>query len=738
MRAPFLALVLLVSLVPVTQAASSPSKTAVTGVLTVMYVDDFAGRRHEVRYFLKDNQSGKTYRVTTAQPPKTPGRSGRVVTLRGQLDNETLQLDQGLEYLLSDGGTSGATYDLSSATPVTGDQKTVVLLADFSDMPLQCSKDQVRNTVFTDPNGKSVDGMYRAASEQRVSFSGDTFGPFRIAQSSTDACDVNTYEAALEAQAKAAGIDTSAYARKVYVLPSPNQCPFAGAGTVGDTPSRAWIAQCGLIDVYAHELGHNVGMQHASTPTSEYGDLSDYMGSGYGGIRLNNAAHLDQLGWRSADRIRQVTSSGVYDVAPLPLIAAQSLTHNILKLARPGTKEFYYVSYRRRLGLDTDLQSTYKDKVSVHRAGALGSQTYLLGVLGVGQAYTDPDGTSFSVTTITTDYASVQVSVPGTVATCTRGVPTISVSPPSQKASGGSAVSYSLGVVNTDSSACPASTFGITSRLLPSGWSVAGSPASLTLSPGASGTATVNVASTSTSVAGIYSFSLGAKDSAISTHGGEAGVTYEVVAACTTQAPSIVVSPAEQSAAAGATLSYAVSVYNRDSSGCASTSFSLGTAVPSGWAGSVAASTLLLAPGATAQTSFSVISSSSAQPNKYSVSVSAVDSTNSAKAASAGGLYDVTAADGIAPTTPTGLAATLDVKRRTAKLVWAASADNVGVAGYRVWRNGIQVGQTQSTSYSDSRLTAGSTYTYSVSAYDAAGNQSGKSGSVSVTVPAKR
>lgn len=39
-------------------------------------------------------------------------------------------------------------------------------------------------------------------------------------------------------------------------------------------------------------------------------------------------------------------------------------------------------------------------------------------------------------------------------------------------------------------------------------------------------------------------------------------------------------------------------------------------------------------------------------------------------------------------------------------LTWTASTDNVGVTGYRVFRNGTQVGTPSGTSYSDTGLTA--------------------------------
>jgi len=70
-------------------------------------------------------------------------------------------------------------------------------------------------------------------------------------------------------------------------------------------------------------------------------------------------------------------------------------------------------------------------------------------------------------------------------------------------------------------------------------------------------------------------------------------------------------------------------------------------------------------------------------------------------------------------------------------LSWAASVDNVGVAGYQITRNGAVLASVSGTalSYADTGVGANSTYTYLVKAYDAAGNYSSASNSVQVTTP---
>lgn len=92
-------------------------------------------------------------------------------------------------------------------------------------------------------------------------------------------------------------------------------------------------------------------------------------------------------------------------------------------------------------------------------------------------------------------------------------------------------------------------------------------------------------------------------------------------------------------------------------------------------------------------------------------------------------------ADTEPPTVPANLQATA-VSSNQIDLTWDAATDNIGVAGYNVYRDGIQVATSSTTSYSDTGLSSSTTYTYEVTAFDAAGNESGKSTPASATTQA--
>ena len=93
-----------------------------------------------------------------------------------------------------------------------------------------------------------------------------------------------------------------------------------------------------------------------------------------------------------------------------------------------------------------------------------------------------------------------------------------------------------------------------------------------------------------------------------------------------------------------------------------------------------------------------------------------------------------TTPDTAAPSVPTGLTASAPNSNRV-NLSWAAASDNIGVSGYKIYRNGGHVGSSSTTSYADTTVAGTTTYSYQVSAYDAAANESGLSAAASVTTP---
>ena len=116
------------------------------------------------------------------------------------------------------------------------------------------------------------------------------------------------------------------------------------------------------------------------------------------------------------------------------------------------------------------------------------------------------------------------------------------------------------------------------------------------------------------------------------------------------------------------------------------------------------------------------------------IGVDAVDAAGNASAQSTvtatpgpcgGGAAPVAApADTTPPSSPASLSVS-SVSQTAVSLSWSASTDDVGVSGYRLFRDGSQVGTSTTTSFSFTGLTCATTYTLGVAAVDAAGNASG-------------
>ncbi|HTF10522.1 MAG TPA: glycoside hydrolase family 9 protein [Asanoa sp.] len=126
----------------------------------------------------------------------------------------------------------------------------------------------------------------------------------------------------------------------------------------------------------------------------------------------------------------------------------------------------------------------------------------------------------------------------------------------------------------------------------------------------------------------------------------------------------------------------------------------------------------------------------------YAFYVVAKDAAGNRSAASAPVSVTTTdppAPDAVAPTAP-GQPTASTITTGAVTLSWAASTDNVGVTGYRVYReNGatdLLVGSPTGTTLAVTGLTAATAYTFYVVAVDAAGNTSPASASVTVTTSA--
>ncbi len=121
---------------------------------------------------------------------------------------------------------------------------------------------------------------------------------------------------------------------------------------------------------------------------------------------------------------------------------------------------------------------------------------------------------------------------------------------------------------------------------------------------------------------------------------------------------------------------------------------------------------------------------------QYTYAVTAFDAAGNISAQSSPVVAETSSVpDTTPPSVPTNLQSS-NVTSSSLTVTWSASTDNVGVAGYQIFRNGAEVGATSTTSYADTGLVASTTYVYTVAAYDASGNVSTQSQQLTVTTAA--
>ena len=120
----------------------------------------------------------------------------------------------------------------------------------------------------------------------------------------------------------------------------------------------------------------------------------------------------------------------------------------------------------------------------------------------------------------------------------------------------------------------------------------------------------------------------------------------------------------------------------------------------------------------------------------YSFRVIAVDGAGNASSPS-GAVSASTAGtpDTVAPSSPLGVSAIV-APDRSITVHWLAATDDVGVARYRVLRDGVSIGEPTATTLTDAATAPATSYRYRVVALDASGNLSVASAEVVATTQA--
>jgi len=499
---------------------------AIKGIVESVILDDFNRGKSRKAYFLRDESSNRHYELEFEGNKPASLKIGQRVTVKGRQEGRKL-------YVEALGEDTLATTDVqsSSVEAMATERRAVVLLVDLIDAKASTNytSEQIATNMWT--GTRSVKGLYEESSLSQLTFTTDSdsngepdvVGPFEVPYSASEGCNFYDWASAAETAAQDAGIDLSLYQHRIFVLPRYNElpsCTWSGVANIGcGTYCRAWIAEGESPMVFAHELGHNLSMAHAGTDpendglmNSTYGDYSDPMGLSRE-WHVFNAAHADQMGWYAMypGMVIEVNSSGVYDIAAMGL---DPLTENmpfVLKIKKPDTGDYYYLSYRQPIGYDDSLSTIYTRGVNIHRYQGSGyGYTYFINSLEDLSTFSD-EANNITVRQFISNnnYAEVEVTIGSIADTCTSTTPDIILTPTEKSVQRGTLASYTVSVTNKDTTTCAQTTFDLAYDGALSGQLTA---ATLAISPNETASATLEI-DTATTADGVYALPVLATDS---------------------------------------------------------------------------------------------------------------------------------------------------------------------------------------------------------------------------------
>lgn len=248
----------LITFLSFSPSAFAQAEEEITGTLEIIHIDKPASKKSENHYYLKedngdpsDNKARK-FKINFKKSPNIPLKTGQIIKVRG-----TTSAGANNVLALNTSGSTGTITTVTAAAAVTGVQNTIALLVSFPDSAQTCTQASMENVLFT--GAVSVNKMYQESSYGNISFAGNVV-PLTITNTSTT-CDYYKWATDAENAAVAAGVNLSAYNRRLILVPPSTLtlCPgWAGVSNVGGNPSRSWVFgkyACGYYGrVSMHEL----------------------------------------------------------------------------------------------------------------------------------------------------------------------------------------------------------------------------------------------------------------------------------------------------------------------------------------------------------------------------------------------------------------------------------------------------------------------------------------------------
>lgn len=269
-----------------------------------------------------------------------------------------------------------------------GPRSVVLIRVAFEDYaPAYCDEDCATDLMWgSDGASKHVSGMFAEASAGNTTFPKALGAVYTVNLSGMAVEQVACPFTAIDDAADAAmidqhSVDVTQFVHQIYIIPTeiPGCTGWQGVAYVGCTAGacKSWL-RTNVGATMAHELGHNLGLGHASTDSdddgfqeAEYGDQSCTMGS-VPAWRMPNAPHRLALGWIPEAYVLYLQSACTalpdsVRLLPLGVSASPNLGKFALKIARFGNRGGHYIiSTRYRSGYESELGVGFINRVSLH------------------------------------------------------------------------------------------------------------------------------------------------------------------------------------------------------------------------------------------------------------------------------------------------------------------------------------------------------------------------------------
>lgn len=574
--------------------------------------DDFARGISKTYTLFRDVRQNKTYNI---HPSSTKGlsniRSGTPIRVRG-----TVESKHGVGVVNTHGDIHVREFEALSESVQQNNtamnfRRLVMILVNLGKMNLECTASSMKDLL----NGAhgwydGIIGLTERNTGGVVTYSNDLFGdqvvdiygPYDVPYDGTCTADVWA-NAALNA-ARVQGVDISAYQNRVFALPGAGEiystCGWHGLGNVGCDTCNAWVADCTTIEVFLHELGHNLGLPHAGSNWNqqgnlvEYGDPTSVMGNEWWvttkDVTWYNLPEMDFLMGDAIDVV-QVTESGDFKISAFDILPINVEHPQGMKVVHPDNGHLFYFSFH------ANETAYFAGEIVVHEFISQRETCYILRTMSVGDTFTD-NLNRITVSAIAYDNAAYTLRVSyGCVVQPTRhelfmytksSTYDVTAVRDALPYAAGVTASFTLQIYNTDSPLCTPTTYNFSIRELdfPGGetWPVTFSPSELYLVPGQNCSVSISVPIPSTAEVGNYPIRVyGAASTGFLPTDHNIYFTLNTTLGtlpCVRHPPSCEIL---QGTTENYFLDYTLQIWNKDGFGCEPTEFVVNVTLPAGF-----------------------------------------------------------------------------------------------------------------------------------------------------------